>query len=221
MKKFVSVLVAALFAAVSVNALAAKHMAAEKGAKDEKKEMKKEAAKKEGGIVISAPSGGLWRDLLMTFNKDYPEIKMEITPGAGPDFWARVAKERGWEVRTFQRPVRLRDRLPNPPRTPTIAAAGERGAPRSLELEVEPNAVGCDQFAEEQGPAVTESGRVPAELVTGVGLGDRRRVGGHRVAGQDRHGAALLAHRLGQLAHDRPPGLHVVDAVVGHPFAVR
>lgn len=37
---------------------------------------------------------------------------------------ARVAKERGWEVRTFQRPVRLRDRLPNPPRTPTMAAAG-------------------------------------------------------------------------------------------------
>ena len=37
---------------------------------------------------------------------------------------ARVARERGWEVRTFQRPVRLRDRLPNPPRTPTLAAAG-------------------------------------------------------------------------------------------------
>ena len=40
----------------------------------------------------------------MTFNKDYPEIKMEITPGAGPDFWARVAKEREagqylWDIR--------------------------------------------------------------------------------------------------------------------------
>ena len=47
MKKFLSVLVAALFAAVSVNALAAKHMAAEKGAKDEKKadKMEKTAGK--------------------------------------------------------------------------------------------------------------------------------------------------------------------------------
>ena len=46
MKKILSVLVAALFAAVSVNALAAKHMAAEKGAKAEKKEMKKDEGKK-------------------------------------------------------------------------------------------------------------------------------------------------------------------------------
>lgn len=53
MSKFLSVLVAAMFAAVSVNAIAAKHMAAEKGAvaekkevkKEEKKEMKKEAKK--------------------------------------------------------------------------------------------------------------------------------------------------------------------------------
>jgi hypothetical protein len=37
MNKFLSLLVAALFAAVSVNALAAKHMAAEKGAKGDKK----------------------------------------------------------------------------------------------------------------------------------------------------------------------------------------
>jgi hypothetical protein len=50
MSKFLSVLVAALFAVVSVNALAAKHMAAEKGAKDDaKKEMKKGEAKKEEG----------------------------------------------------------------------------------------------------------------------------------------------------------------------------
>lgn len=37
---------------------------------------------------------------------------------------ARVARERGWEVRTFQRPIRLRDRVPNPPKAPTLAAAG-------------------------------------------------------------------------------------------------
>jgi hypothetical protein len=34
---------------------------------------------------------------------------------------AREAKERGWEVRFFQRPVRLRDRVPVPPKGPTIA----------------------------------------------------------------------------------------------------
>ncbi|MBV8952224.1 MAG: HAD-IB family hydrolase [Actinobacteria bacterium] len=35
---------------------------------------------------------------------------------------ARVAKERGWEVRDFRQPVRLRDRVP--PRGPTIAVSG-------------------------------------------------------------------------------------------------
>jgi HAD superfamily hydrolase (TIGR01490 family) len=34
---------------------------------------------------------------------------------------AREAKERDWEVRVFQRPVRLRDRVPVPPKGPTIA----------------------------------------------------------------------------------------------------
>lgn len=34
---------------------------------------------------------------------------------------AREARERDWEVRVFQRPVRLRDRVPVPPKGPTIA----------------------------------------------------------------------------------------------------
>jgi HAD superfamily hydrolase (TIGR01490 family) len=34
---------------------------------------------------------------------------------------AREASERGWEVRVFQRPVRLRDRVPVPPKGPAIA----------------------------------------------------------------------------------------------------
>jgi HAD superfamily hydrolase (TIGR01490 family) len=34
---------------------------------------------------------------------------------------AREARERGWEVRVFQRPVRLRDRVPVPPKGPAIA----------------------------------------------------------------------------------------------------
>ena len=33
----------------------------------------------------------------------------------------REARERDWEVRVFQRPVRLRDRVPVPPKGPTIA----------------------------------------------------------------------------------------------------
>jgi len=34
----------------------------------------------------------------------------------------RVAREREWDVRYFQHPVRLRDRVPVPPRGPTLAA---------------------------------------------------------------------------------------------------
>jgi HAD superfamily hydrolase (TIGR01490 family) len=37
---------------------------------------------------------------------------------------ARVAREREWEVREFRQPVRLRDRVPVPPRGPTIAVSG-------------------------------------------------------------------------------------------------
>ncbi|MNC91591.1 hypothetical protein D3C83_78830 [compost metagenome] len=45
MNKFLSLLVAALFAVASVNALAAKHMAAEKGAKADKKPTAEECKK--------------------------------------------------------------------------------------------------------------------------------------------------------------------------------
>jgi HAD superfamily hydrolase (TIGR01490 family) len=36
---------------------------------------------------------------------------------------ARVARERGWEIRKFERPVRLRDRVPTPPPAPTAVGA--------------------------------------------------------------------------------------------------
>jgi HAD superfamily hydrolase (TIGR01490 family) len=36
----------------------------------------------------------------------------------------RVARDRGWEVREFRRPVRLRDRVPVPPAGPTAAVGG-------------------------------------------------------------------------------------------------
>ena len=40
----------------------------------------------------------------------------------------KLARERGWEVRPFVRPVRLRDRVPVPPRGPTLAAGGVAAA---------------------------------------------------------------------------------------------
>ena len=36
---------------------------------------------------------------------------------------ARVAREQNWEVRKFERPVRLRDRVPTPPPAPTAVGA--------------------------------------------------------------------------------------------------
>jgi HAD superfamily hydrolase (TIGR01490 family) len=40
----------------------------------------------------------------------------------------RIARERGWEAREFRRPIRLRDRVPVPPRGPTIAAGSALAA---------------------------------------------------------------------------------------------
>jgi hypothetical protein len=37
---------------------------------------------------------------------------------------ARLARDRGWEVRHFVRPIRLRDRVPVPPPVPTAAGLG-------------------------------------------------------------------------------------------------
>jgi len=41
---------------------------------------------------------------------------------------ARVAREREWETRTFEHPIRLRDRVPVPPKGPTIAAGSALAA---------------------------------------------------------------------------------------------
>jgi HAD superfamily hydrolase (TIGR01490 family) len=55
---------------------------------------------------------------------DLPMLELVGHPVAvNPDReLARVAREREWEIRYFQRPVRLRDRVPVPPRGPTLAA---------------------------------------------------------------------------------------------------
>lgn len=62
------------------------------------------AAKKEGAVVISASSSELLRQVLTTFEQDYPGIKVEYHSMAGRDFRARVAKEREigqylWDLR--------------------------------------------------------------------------------------------------------------------------
>lgn len=62
------------------------------------------AAKKEGKLIVSGPSGKLWQTLLETFQKDYPDIKIQVTSFAGRDFWPRVIKEREvgrhlWDLR--------------------------------------------------------------------------------------------------------------------------
>jgi iron(III) transport system substrate-binding protein len=62
------------------------------------------AAKKEGQLIVSGPSGSAWRDALMMFEEAYPGIKLKITPSASRDFWPRVVLERGvkqylWDLR--------------------------------------------------------------------------------------------------------------------------
>jgi HAD superfamily hydrolase (TIGR01490 family) len=56
---------------------------------------------------------------------DLPMLELVGHPVAvNPDKeLARVARERGWEIREFERPVRLRDRMPAPPARPTIAVS--------------------------------------------------------------------------------------------------
>jgi len=55
---------------------------------------------------------------------DLPMLELVGHPVAvNPDReLTRVAREREWDVRYFQHPVRLRDRVPVPPRGPTLAA---------------------------------------------------------------------------------------------------
>jgi len=61
---------------------------------------------------------------------DLPMLELVGHPVAvNPDReLARIARDREWEVRYFQRPVRLRDRVPVPPRGPTLAAGGAAAA---------------------------------------------------------------------------------------------
>jgi len=62
------------------------------------------AAKKEGTVVVSASSSEALRQVLTTFEQDYPGIKVEYHSMAGRDFRARAEKERDvgqylWDLR--------------------------------------------------------------------------------------------------------------------------
>ena len=58
-------------------------------------------------------------------------------------------------------------------RCASIAAAGKRRRSRALELDVAADAVDIDDFAEQDGAAVAELRHEIAELVAGIGHGDR------------------------------------------------
>jgi len=62
------------------------------------------AANKEGRLDVAGPSGRQWQQLLLEFGKDYPKIKIRVTPFDSRDFWPRVLKEREvgkhlWDLR--------------------------------------------------------------------------------------------------------------------------
>jgi len=61
---------------------------------------------------------------------DLPMLELVGNPVAvNPDReLTRVARERDWEMRWFQHPVRLRDRVPVPPKGPTLAAGSAAAA---------------------------------------------------------------------------------------------
>ena len=67
----------------------------------------------------------------------------------------------------------------------SVAAAGERGASGTLEVDVAQPPGGVGDLAEQQCAAVAEARDVAAELVARVGLRDRDRAGRHVVADQE------------------------------------
>jgi iron(III) transport system substrate-binding protein len=62
------------------------------------------AANKEGALILSAPTGKVWRDQLLEFGKAYPAIRLDVSTFASRDFWPRLVKEREagqylWDLR--------------------------------------------------------------------------------------------------------------------------
>jgi iron(III) transport system substrate-binding protein len=62
------------------------------------------AARAEGVVVVSGPSSDLWRNVLVTFEQDYPGIRAEVTAMNSRTFWPRWEQERKadqylWDLR--------------------------------------------------------------------------------------------------------------------------
>ena len=68
-----------------------------------------------------------------------------------------------------------------------ITPAREGRAPRALQLQIAARAIGVDDFPQQEGAAVAKLRREAAELVAGVGLGDRLGPLRYLVAGKRRH----------------------------------
>ncbi|MCU1448453.1 MAG: HAD-superfamily subfamily hydrolase [Acidimicrobiales bacterium] len=85
-------------------------------------------ANKAEAMRAVAEEEGIELDRSWAYSDSATDIPMLETVGhpvaVNPDReLARVARERGWEVRKFERPVRLRDRVPTPPPAPTAVGA--------------------------------------------------------------------------------------------------
>ena len=81
-----------------------------------------------------------------------------------------------------------------PDRGQTVTAAGERRAPRALEVQVARAAVGVGELTEQECAAVAETRDVPAELVPGVGLGHRRRTAGDDGSDEEAQSVGAAQH---------------------------
>lgn len=62
------------------------------------------AATREGKVVISGPTREVWRKELLTFEQEFPGIKVEYTGANSRDFWPRIFRERElgqylWDLR--------------------------------------------------------------------------------------------------------------------------
>ena len=95
-----------------------------------------------------------------------------------------------------------------------VAAARERGAPRPFQVQVTAAAMNVGHLAEQQRPAVPQPGHVDAELVTGVGLGDRRDTGSvphqqqHTRPLPQRRGVGAQLHRQRLVEHQQLRSVH-------------
>ena len=62
------------------------------------------AATQEGKVLVSGPTRETWRKVLLSFEEDFPDIKVEYVGANSRDFWPRVFREREfgqflWDLR--------------------------------------------------------------------------------------------------------------------------